>query len=263
MVFSGWQPVQTFGRITKNGRVPAHRVYHEHKAQSSDCAGPKHRTDSKSNPLSSFKSISSLQSRSGSESSSSFQSSFKYNRRSTLQIRHASMRRGCPQQILKDLTGGTRVPRSWVMIFIQALSTGTSRSTKKIKAVSLHTDAPSACIPRLLTAFPSRRSHLHPGTPEAQGAGSMPGQHQKLNPRNADIRIQDQSCRSDSTGTKRCMSRGGKEDKHAGEGTLAHKLLGFCGDGDDQSGLGAYVRATTTYHWTINVMIPTLVRLYF
>lgn len=38
------------------------------------------------------------------------------------------------------------------------------------------------------------------------------------------------------------MGRGCKDDRHAGDGTLAHKLLGFCGDGDGQSGLGAYVR---------------------
>ena len=51
----------------------------------------------------------------------------------------------------------------------------------------------------------------------------------------------------------RCMGRECKEDKHAGDGTLvAHKLLGFCGDGDGQSGLGAYVRALTTHHWAIN-----------
>jgi len=30
------------------------------------------------------------------------------------------------------------------------------------------------------------------------------------------------------------------------------QAFGFCGDGDGQSGLGAYVMAITTYHWTIN-----------
>ena len=50
------------------------------------------------------------------------------------------------------------------------------------------------------------------------------------------------------------MGREGKrEDRHAGDGTSTNpQAFGFCGDGDGQSGLGAYVRATTTYHWTIS-----------
>jgi hypothetical protein len=45
--------------------------------------------------------------------------------------------------------------------------------------------------------------------------------------------------------------RKGKENGILAMGLLAHKLLDFCGDGDGQSGLGAYVRARTTFNWTI------------
>lgn len=48
-------------------------------------------------------------------------------------------------------------------------------------------------------------------------------------------------CKFGNTNTKGCMGRGCKEDRHAGDGTGAHKLLRFCGDGGGQSGLGAYV----------------------
>jgi hypothetical protein len=40
--------------------------------------------------------------------------------------------------------------------------------------------------------------------------------------------------------------------------TSAHKLLGFCGDGDGQSGLGAYVRTTFTFSWTVQQYISQI-----
>lgn len=107
-------------RSLEDGRPPACQIQRKNKAYSKDSAGSGHRVDSKSSSLSSFKSISSVQSSSSVESSSSTKARDISSQEAYSRFVHIPMRKGCRQQTLKDLTGGTRVPRSWVAKCIQS-----------------------------------------------------------------------------------------------------------------------------------------------